>query len=295
MKAERRIVAGIPAFDEEKTIAKVVVRASKHVDKIVVVDDGSRDDTAPIAEKLGAVVLRHERNLGKGAAMRTCLDWARRNRADVLVTLDADGQQDPHEIPRVVEPILRGEADVVIGSRRLGKGIPAFRRFGGKMLDRVTGVKADGAVVDAQSGFRAYSKKALESVTAVEYGMGVDSEILMRAKNAGLRIVEVSTKVSYRGLETSTHNPVYHWLDVFFSIVKFISIRHPLASYGSFSALMFLVAVVFGIQTLDYYAKYGQVVTNLALISISSGILAFLSLFTAVILFTLITVLREKE
>jgi glycosyltransferase involved in cell wall biosynthesis len=290
-----KVVAGIPAFNEEQTIAKVVARAARHVDKIMVVDDGSRDDTALIAERLGAVVVRHERNLGKGAALRTCLDWAKRVGADTLVTLDADGQHDADEIPSVVGPILKGEADVVIGSRRLAKEVPAFRRFGGRLLDHVTGVTAGGAVVDAQSGFRSYSKRALERITAAEYGMGVDSEVLMRAKDAGLRIVEVPIGVSYEGTETSTHNPVYHALDVFFSVVKFISIRHPLLFYGGFSAAMFLVAIVFGIQTLDYYSRWGRVVTNLALISVSAGILAFLSFFTGVILFTLITVIRERQ
>jgi glycosyltransferase involved in cell wall biosynthesis len=288
------VVAGVPAFNEERTIAKVVTRTFKHVDRIMVVDDGSGDDTALIAERLGALVTRHGRNLGKGAALRTCLDWAKRIGASILVTLDADGQHDPEEIPRLVEPILRGEGDVVIGSRSGSKEMPAYRRFGARLLDRATGVKADGVIVDAQSGFRAYSKKALEQVTASEYGMGVDSEVIMRARDAGLRIVEVPTTTSYANPETSTRNPVYHALDVFFSVVKFVSIRHPLLFYGGFSAIMFVVALIFGVQTLDYYAKWGRVVTNLALISLAAGITAFLAFFTGVILFTLITVIRER-
>jgi len=289
------IVAAIPAFNEEQTIAKIVARASNHVQRILVVDDGSEDDTSLIAEKLGATVIRHPRNMGKGAALRTCLDWARRERADVLVTLDADGQHDPDEIPNLVSPILSKEADVVIGNRRLSDEMPTLRRFGARILDRATGVKSKGIVVDAQSGYRAYSRTALEKVTAAESGMGVDSEILMRARDAGLRIIETPIAVKYKDLETSTHNPVYHGLDVFFSVVKFISIRHPLLFYGGFSAIMFVVAVAFGMQTLDYYARWGRVITNLALISVSAGIMAFLSFFTGVILFTLITVMRERQ
>jgi len=289
------IAVGIPAFNEEATIAKVVVRALRHADKVLVVDDGSGDDTALIAEKLGVAVIRHERNLGKGAALRTCLDWARSSGVGILVTLDADGQHDPDEIPRIIDPILKGEADVVIGSRRVMSEAPTYRRFGGRFLDRATGVRVGGVVVDAQSGFRAYSREALEHVTAAEYGMGADSEILMRAKDAGLKIVEVPAKISYEGPKLSTHNPVYHALDVFFSMLKFISIRHPLLFYGGSSAVMFLIAAVFGFQTLDYYARWNKVITNLALISIAAGIIGFLSLFTGVILFTLITVLREKR
>jgi glycosyltransferase involved in cell wall biosynthesis len=290
------IVAGIPACDVERTIAKVVIHTARHVDKVLVVDDGSRDDTALIAERVGAVVIRHERNLGKGAALRSCISRARRLRADILVTIDADGQHDAEEIPRLVAPILRGKADLVLGSRKDAKGVPAHRRFGGRLLDRATRVTANGAIVDAQSGFRAYSRKALDKLTAAESGMGADSEILMRASEAGLRITEVPISVSYgRGLRTSKHNLVYHWFDVFFSVVKFISIRHPFLFYGGFSAAMFLVAVFFGIQTLDYYARWGHVVTNLALVSVAAAILGFTSFVTGVMLFTIITVLRERE
>ena len=125
--------------------------------------------------------------------------------------------------------------------------------------------------------------------------MGVDSVILMKAKEVNLSIIQVPTKVRYDGIKTSKHNPAYQALDVFFSVIKFMSIRHPFLFYGSFSAIMFIVAFAFGIETLDYFAKYGQVVTNLALISVSAGILAFVSFFTGVILFTLITVIRDKR
>jgi len=290
-----KIVVGVPAFNAEMTIAKVVVRTSRHVDGVVVVDDGSSDDTALIAEKLGAKVIRHERNLGKGAALRDILDWGKASDADVLVTLDADGQHNPDELQRLVDPILKDEADLVVGSRRFSNEAPAIRRLGGRVLDNITGVTVSGETVDAQSGYRAYSRKALEKVTATESGMGVDSEILMRAKDANLRILEVSVDVRYEGPATSTHNPVYHALDVFFSIIKFMSIRHPFLFYGGFSVIMFVVAVVFGIQTLDFYGREGRVITNLALISVSAGILAFLSFFTGVILFTLITVVRENR
>lgn len=289
------IAAAIPAYNEEQTIAKVLIHASKHVDKILVVDDGSGDDTGLISRKLGAEVITHERNMGKGAALRAALDWGRRIGADVLVTMDADGQHDPNEIPDLVAPILRGEADMVVGSRRLSKNVPIHRRLGARMLDHATNVRTETGIVDAQSGFRAYSRECLERITAAEYGMGVDSEILMRAREARVRIVEVPVSVSYDEPHTSKHNIIYHSLDVTFSVLKFISIRHPMLFYGGFSAVMFVVAVVFGLQTLDYYGRWGRVVTNLALVSVAAGILAFLSFFTGVILFTLITVIRAEK
>ena len=291
-----KIVAAIPAFNEETTIAKVIARAMDHVDEVLVVDDGSQDDTSLIAGKLGAVVLKHEKNLGKGAAIRDCFDWARRNGADVLVTLDGDGQHDPSRIPALVGALQKSEADVVIGSRMARPpDMPKHRWMGVRMLDHATQVKVGDRVVDAQSGFRAYSRKAIEALVAAEYGMGVDSEIVMRADKAGMRIIEVPIEVSYNGTKTSTHNPLMHALDVMFSLVKFVSIRHPLLFYGGFALLLLANSLIFGFMTFDYYQKFGRVVTNLALVSIASGILGFLALFTGVILFTLITVIRERR
>lgn len=291
-----KVVVGIPAFDEERMIAKVVVRSMKYADAVIVVDDGSTDDTGIIAEALGAHVIRHQKNLGKGAAIRDCFDWAKQKGADVLVTLDGDGQHDPSAIPKLVEALQQSAADVVVGSR-MGRppNMPKPRWMGARMLDLATQVKVGDRVVDAQSGFRAYSRKAIETLVAAEYGMGVDSEIIMRAQGAGMRIIEVPIDVRYSGAKTSTHNPFMQTLDVTFSVVKFVSIRHPLLFYGGSAALFLSISLIFGFMTLDYYQKWGRVITNLALVSIASGILGFLALFTGMILFTLITVIREKS
>lgn len=288
--------AGIPSLNEEEAIASVVVRTQEHADKVLVVDDGSEDATALIAERLGAQVMRHDRNLGKGAALGDCFDWAKKGGADVLVTLDGDGQHDPSRIPDLVDALIKKGADVVIGSRmKKPHDMPWHRWRGARMLDYATLVKIDGRYVDSQSGFRAYSRKAIENLVVAEYGMGVDAEVIMRAHRAGMQIVELPLSVGYAGLDTSTHHPAFHAMDVFFSIAKFLSIRHPLLFYGGISMIVFLVSLVFGIMTLDYYQKYGVVVTNLALISLISGVLGFLALSTGIILFTLITVLREIE
>jgi glycosyltransferase involved in cell wall biosynthesis len=291
-----KIVAAVPAFNEETTIAKIIARAMDHVDEVLVVDDGSQDDTSLIAGKMGAVVLKHEKNLGKGAALRDCFAWAKQNGADVLVTMDADGQHDPSLIPKLIEKMGEENADVVIGSRLVRPAdMPKYRWLGERALDNLVGVKIGNRVVDAQSGFRAYSRRAIEALVASEFGMGVDSVLIMDADRAGLKIAEIPATVNYAGLATSTHNPVMHSLDVLFSVVKFVSIRHPLLFYGGFSLIAFIVALVFGYQTIDYYQRWGRVITNLALISVASGILAFLALFTGIILFTLITVIREKR
>ena len=290
------ILIGVPAFNEEKTIAKVVVRAKKHGDQVVVVDDGSQDDTALIARALGAVVVTHEKNLGKGAALRDCFQWAKAAGAEVLVTLDADGQHDPANIPMLVDELKRNEADVAIGSRSVRPpDMPHHRWLGERALDIVTQVKVGERTVDAQSGFRAYSRRAIENLVPAEYGMGVDSEVIMQAHEAGMKIIEVPVSAHYAELETSSHNPMMHALDVFFSIVKFISIRHPLAFYGGFGIAGLIISLFFGVMTLDYYQSWGRVITNIALISIAAGVVGFLSIFTGIILFTLITVVRAQR
>jgi len=290
------VLVGIPAFNEEQTIAKVIIRSQAHASRVLVVDDGSGDDTCAIAERLGAKVLRHDKNLGKGAGIHDCFAYAKHSGADVLITLDGDGQHDPSLIPTLLKALTDAQGDVVIGSRvSRPSDMPSYRWTGERMIDHAARVKVDGRVVDSQSGFRAYSRKAIENLSATEYGMGVDAQLIVHANEVGMKIVEVPIVISYSGSKTSTHNPVMHGLDVVFSLVKFISIRHPLLFYGAFAICFLSISLSFGIMTLDYYQRWGRVITNLALISIATGIIGFLSLFTAIILFTLITVVREKR
>jgi glycosyltransferase involved in cell wall biosynthesis len=264
-----------------------------------VVDDGSTDDTALIAEALGAEVVKHERNLGYGAALRSCFEAARDLGADVIVTLDADGQHDPDQIPRVAEPVKRGLADLVVGSRFLEENnraeAPAHRRLGIKVLTELTGAASKVAISDAQSGFRAYGRNAIERILPAEQGMGASVEVLIKASQCQLRILEVPITVRYGNLKTSTHTPLYHGMDVLASIVKLVSIRHPLQFYGGIGLVALAVSVVFGIWTLDLFAREGRVVTNMALVAIGTGLLGTLSFFTGVILFTLVNVAREKK
>jgi glycosyltransferase involved in cell wall biosynthesis len=294
----RLIVAAIPAYDEEKTIAKVVIRATKHVDKVVVVDDGSKDDTALIAESLGAVVVRHERNLGYGAAIRSCFQAARDLKTDVLVTLDADGQHDPNQIPILVRPARERLADIVVGSRFLEGSsktqAPSYRRVGIGLLTRFTEAASHTQFTDAQSGFRAYSRTALEQIVPTEQGVGASVEILMKGVENKLRILEVPASVAYGGSRTSTHNPFYHGPDVIASLIKFISIRHPLLFYGGLSAVALATSLAFGAWAIDIYSNEGRLVTNIVLVSIAFGLVGIFAFFAAVILFTLISVIREK-
>jgi len=296
------IVAGIPAFNEERTIAKVVLETLTHVDKVVVVDDGSKDMTGEIAEKLGAIVIRHERNMGKGEAFRTIFKAARELGADILVTLDADGQHDPKQIPSVIKPVEDCAADIAVGSRYVGGlkagDMPAYRRIGLEAIDSFTRRALHIGVRDTQSGFRAYSKTAIWKLLPTERNIAVDSELLLRAAREGLSFAEVPVTVTYKGLEkTSKYNPIYHSLQIISGVLKFVSIKHPLVFYGLPGVAFVMLGVVFGLRAAEIYtATQGQYFsvgfTLLSAVFIISGLLL---LFVAIILFTLISAMREQR
>lgn len=217
-KSRPVIVICIPAFNEEKTIGNIVCRSKIFGTRVVVCNDGSTDNTALEAEKNGAIVATHDRNLGKGAALKTLLQEASRLQPDVIVTLDGDGQHDPNDIPVLLSPMLAGEADVVIGCRFWsGNHIPFYRRVGNSLLSLVTNISAGTRVRDTQSGFRAYSSKVISNISIVEKGMGVDSEILIELAKKSFKIEERNVTVSYDG-DTSTLNPASHVIRVLWSL-----------------------------------------------------------------------------
>jgi len=295
-KTKPFIIAYIPAFKEEASIARVIVKALRHVDKVIVCDDGSPDMTAEIAERLGAEVIRHERNMGYGAALASLFKKAREMDADVMVTLDGDGQHDPDDIPRLVEPILNGEADMVIGSRFLSEAvgeIPKNRRGGIEIITKLTNAGSYRDMTDAQSGFRAYSRKAVQLITPTEYGMGASTETLLKAKEYGLKMKEIPIKINYDVEKPSTHNPIYHGVDVVLSTIKHLSIRHPLLFYGVPGLIALLTAIAFWIWTFQIFAATRQVATNVALVAIGATIVGLMLLTTAVILWVLVSVIRE--
>ena len=292
-----RIVACIPAYNEEHTIAKVVLKTMKYVDEVIVCDDGSTDMTGEIAERLGAMVIRHERNRGYGATIVSLFRRARELGADVMVTLDADGQHNPDDIPRLVKPIIDGEADIVIGSRFLDDEskelVPKYRRAGIKAITSLSKAFSYNKLSDAQSGFRAYSKRALELLKPTEQGMGVSTEILIKASRFNLNVVEVPVKITYDKY-SSTHNPVRHGLEVVLSTIKHYSINHPLIFYGLPGFLALLVAVFFWLWTLQVFTVTRQISTNMTLIAIGATMVGLVLLTTATILWVMISIIREK-
>lgn len=286
----------MPARNEEKTIAGVLIKARLHSDRLVVCDDGSTDMTPRIAEALGAEVIRNRSAGGYGAALRILFKRAAELNPDVMVTLDADGQHDADEIPKLVKPVLDAEADIVIGSRFLSErdeSLRGYRKAGIKTITSLTQATSGLQLTDAQSGFRAYGRQALSRVIPVELGMGASAEILMKAAAEKLRVKEAPVTISYKGADTSSQNPVSHGLDVVSSILKFASLRHPLLFYGTLGLATMLFGLGYGYFTIQSYAAEGKPITNVALLSmaiVSSGLLLA---FMAVILFTLTSLIKE--
>lgn len=290
-----RTAACIPALNAEPTIGRMVIGCQRYVDFVLVCDDGSSDLTGAIAEKLGALVIKHDRNMGKGEALRSLFLEARKLGVDAMVTLDADGQHFPDDIPAVLQPLIENKAEIVIGSRflKMANEIPAHRKTVNVMLNKLT----NNSVSDTQSGFRGYGRRAIEEITPSEMGMGVDSEILMSASELGFSICEVPVSVKYGEGKTSIHNPIFHTMDVISSIVKATSIRHPLIFYGIPGFILVMLGLFYAIRTVAKFSAT-QVITTLV---ISYGLLSFalimfglLTLFVGVILFTLTTVVRNR-
>lgn len=296
-EAKPLVIACIPAYNEEKTIAKVVLQVKKYVDKVVVCDDGSTDITSEIAESLGVIVVRHERNLGKGAALRSSFVAGQKIGADVLVTLDGDDQHDPEEIPKLVEPILRGEADVVIGCRfPFNDSITARRRWGNRVLNFFTNLSAGGAARDTQSGFRAYSRMALNVIDVTEDGLGADSQIFIDAKEKDLKIVEVPVSTRYpRDVKTSKKNFLRQGSDILFSLFELVSERRPMFFLGIPGLVLLIVGGWYFILVLRVFNETRQFAIGHAMLGMASTLMGTLLLFGALILYVMSKRLRRLE
>ena len=288
---------GIPAFNEEKNIAAIITKLADITDTIIVCNDGSSDLTSDIAEKMGAFVINHEKNLGYGAAIRSIFLKAKELDGDILVTFDADGQHRIEDIEKVTKPIIDQEVDLVIGSRFLDeseKEVPRYRKVGIKVITKITNASIKKQLTDSQSGFRAYSKKVLAELNPSELGMGISTEILIKASSKNFRITEVPIKILYSG-DTSTHNPVSHGSSVILSTIKYTSIEHPLKFYGIPSMILFIIGISFTYLSAEYYAEIGRLNTNLTIIAAGTVLIAVVLLITSILLYSLVSVVREKN
>ena len=291
-----KITIGIPAYNEEKNIASIIIKLKKITDSIIVCDDGSSDMTSDISKNLGAIVITHKKNMGYGVAINSIFQKAKELNIDLLVTFDADGQHRVEDIEKVVEPIKNNTADLVIGSRFLDKksNVPNYRKIGIKVITKITNASIKKKLTDSQSGFRAYNKQVLSQISPSDIGMGISTEILIKASSKGLRIMEVPVTILYSG-DTSTHNPVSHGTSVLLSTIKFTSIEHPLKFYGIPSVIFLIIGGIFTTLAIQYYIDVGRLNSNLTLIGGGTVLLGIILLICAILLYSLVSVVREKH
>jgi len=287
-------LACIPAYNEANHIADVIKKSLPHVDQVVVCDDGSTDNTAKIAKSAGAIVISQS-NQGYGAAISTLFDYARQHDVKIMVTLDSDGQHNADQIPLLLDAITTNDVDVSIGSRFLGDSeASGYRKAGIKIITSTANIGTNLKISDSQSGFRAYSQKAINVIHPTEKGMAVSTEILMKISNKGLSIAEVPISITY-GPETSKHNSVSHGVSVLVNTVKYVSIKHPLKFYGIPGLFLTIVGIVLGGMFLEAYLDNEVVFYGSLLGAVVLFLLGSILSVTAIILFSMATLIRDNK
>lgn len=286
----------IPVYNEEKVIMELVKKCLNYADKVIVCDDGSTDDTAKIAKESGAIVTQHKKNMGKGSAMKSLFRLALENNADVIVTIDGDGQFLPEEIPKLINPIIENQSDIVIGYRFDDKTeMPSYRKIGNKFLDKVSNLASELPFRDTQSGFRAYSKKAIQLIKFTADGFGADSEILIDASRKGLRISEEKVTVIYNtGGKTSTKNPVSHTSSVISTLIELIAIRQPLKYLGIPGVILMIIGIAYSIVVITIFNNTRYFSIPSTLVALGSLMIGIILLLMSVVLFSINRAIKRE-
>jgi len=266
-------LACIPAYNEEQYIQDVIKKSLLHVDKVVVCDDGSTDNTAKLAKDSGAIVIS-QKNQGYGAAIATLFEYARKENAQIMITLDGDGQHNPDQIPLLLDTITTHNVDVVIGSRFLDDTTKAsgYRKTGIKIITSASNYGTNFKVSDSQSGFRAYSKEI---------------------SNKGLSVAEVPITISYNG-DTSEQHSVPHGVSVLMNTIKYVSIRHPIKFYGIPGLALIVAGIILGGIFLDAYLNQQIIFYGSLLGSVVMFLLGAILSVTAIILFSMANLMRDR-
>ena len=325
------VVVIIPAYNEERFIGSVVLRVKKHVEtviipcyneeanlergvlhqvadylkkqsyswEVIVSDDGSTDQTAEIATEAGAYVVQHVENQGKGTAVNSGLQKALELSPDVVVMIDADGQHVPSELPDVIVPIVQGEADIVVGSRYLENRseVPKHRIWGHRVFNFLTRAVSGTHVSDSQSGFRAFSPKALNTISFNSNGFSVESEMQFLAKEYGLTVKEVPITIHYT--DPPKRSVLKHGLGVFNGILRLVGQYRPLLFFGLPGFLIMLFGFGWGIWVVDIFRRTSTLAVGYAMISVLLVVVGMVGFSTGIILHSLrslvVDLLKEKN
>lgn len=268
---KNKLVITIPAFNEEKTIAKVIQEIPKEIGglkevKILVIDDGSTDKTAEIAKRAGAdYILVHKRNLGLAKTFKDGLDFALAIGADIIVNIDADAQYNAKEIPKLIEPILKGEADIVLGNRQIDKldHMPRGKKIGNKIATWVTRKFSGMDIKDAQTGFRAFSREAVMKLNVLgDYTY--TQETIIQAVKKGLKIVEVPVEFRKREDNSRLISSIWSYAKkAGIIIIRTYRDYHPFKVFTAIGGIVFLAGVILALRVLFHYLETGYVTPHL--------------------------------
>jgi glycosyltransferase involved in cell wall biosynthesis len=270
-----------------------VLKAQKFADHIIVIDDGSTDATAEVAAAAGALVIQHEWNQGKGAALNTGFTRARELAPEVVVTIDADGQHVPEEIDLVTAPVLESKADIVVGSRYIDKKsvVPIERVWGHVVFNFVNNRLSGVSLTDSQSGFRAFSARALYAISFSSAGFSVESEMQILAQEHKLLMVEVPVTIHYH--DKPKRSVIAHGMMVLTGILRLVGQYRPLLFFGMPGMLLLLIGLGWGILVLDIYRRVQTLALGYALLSVLFTVIGVLSVFAGIILHSVRGLLLE--
>jgi len=312
-----KVAVVVPAYNEDRLIGSVVIKARRFASDVIVVDDGSTDQTARVAAAAGAMVVSHPANQGKGAALNTGLQVAQALKPDAVVLVDGDGQHRAREIPLLAAAILcctacddgcqyyldfldnpararlarlangksPGEQpDIVIGSRYLeNRGqVPTHRRWGHRVFNWLTRGMAGVGATDSQSGFRVLSRRALDVLAFSSKGFSVESEMQFIAHEHGLRLAELPVKITY--YEKPKRNVMRHGFAVLNGLLKLVGQYRPLLFFGFPGLLIILLGFAWGIWVVDIFLRTGGLAVGYAMISILLSMVGLVSFSTGIIL-----------
>jgi len=278
------VVVVIPAYNEARYIGSIVLQARRFTNRVIVVDDGSIDETSQIADCAGATVINHDCNQGKGAALNTGFTAARKFDPQVVVCMDGDGQHNPEEISHLIQPIISREADIVIGSRYLNASqrVPRSRIWGHHLFNLLTRYASGVASSDSQSGFRAFSTQAIEMLSFCSQDFTVESEMQFLAQEYDLQVMEVPVTIDYS--DPPKRSILLHGIRVINGILRLVGQHRPLLYFGVSGTAVFTLGVVLGFRVVEIFSRSGQLAVGSALLSLFLSLVGTIMISTGFIL-----------
>ncbi|NVM31897.1 MAG: glycosyltransferase family 2 protein [Candidatus Helarchaeota archaeon] len=269
-----QVITVIPAYNEEQNIGEVISRTFKHSDKVVVINDGSTDATEKVAKEAKAIVKNHIVNRGLGLTIRDGINEAMKLGADIIVTIDADGQYDADQIPDILEPILDGRADLVLGSRFM-KGtiihMPRLKRLGNKIITLINRNLMNLDITDAQTGFRAIKREVFEHIIlTAEYTY--TQEMIIRAAAEGFYIKDVPVNFYERkhGESRLIRNPAEYGLNTAMTMLRAYRDYRPMTLFGTIGVLMMFIGTLIGLYIVYEFFVLGTFETGQRLVTLSA-------------------------